>query len=124
MASVEEVPLTETPEASVEAPEPTVEPTSTAEPEPVQAKPKAKAKAKMGRPTGSKDVKPRAKPKPKIQRKVSIAPRQEYYDDSESSADEATLQELQTLQLIRSVRAFDAGKISRKNQMYANWFGR
>ena len=53
MASVEEVPLTETPEASVEAPESTVEPTSIVEPEPVvEAKPKAKAKAKMGRPSG------------------------------------------------------------------------
>ena len=139
MADVQEIPLSTIPEDVQEQSEVDVEDPKPQEEEPVQEevieptpKAKAKAKAKMGRPPGAKDTKQRAKPKPKakIQRQISREiPRQttqyeESDDYSESSADEASLQELNALQLMRSIRAYDQGRAQRKQAKYASWFGR
>lgn len=132
MADVQEVPLSAIPEDTQEPDTDIIEDTETQAAETAQeeiiATPKPKAKAKMGRPPGAKDAKPRAKPKPKakIQRQISRAITQQYEesDDSESSADEATIQELSALQLMRSIRQYDQGRAQRKQQKYASWFGR
>ena len=129
MTDVQEVPLSaileDTQEDSTDIIE-DVEPQTV--PEEIIATPKPKAKTKMGRPPGAKDVKPRAKPKPKaqIKRQISRSIPQQYEesDDSESSADEASLQELNALQLMRSIRAYDQGRAQRKQAKYASWFGR
>ena len=78
-----------------------------------------KAKAKMGRPVGKKDTKQRAKPKPKA--KIVAAP---VYESESSEEDEATLQELHALRMMRSIRAYDNSRQERKVQRYASWFGR
>ena len=130
MADVLEVPLSAIPEDTQEDSTDIIEDTEPqmveTVPEEIIATPKPKAKAKMGRPPGAKDVKQRAKPKPKAAQQRNI-PRQtmqyEESDDSES-ADEATLQELSALQLMRSIRQYDQGRAQRKHQLYASWFGR
>ena len=133
MADVQEVPLSTIPEDTQEVSTDVIEDTEPQLVETVQeeviATPTPKAKAKMGRPPGAKDVKPRAKPKPKakIQRQISREiPRQAQYEESDDSesADEATLQELSALQLMRSIRQYDQGRAQRKQQKYASWFGR
>ena len=93
---------------------------------PEKVKPKAKARGKRG-----PDKTPRAKPKPKAKAvTASIPPITTSYresiieQDSESSADEATLQELHSLQLLRSIRAYDQNRNNQKNLKYASWFGR
>ena len=130
MADVQEVPLSaileDTQEDSTDIIE-DVEPQTV--PEEIIATPKPKAKAKMGRPPGAKDTKQRAKPKPKakIQRQISRSIPQQYEesdDSGSSSADEASLQELNALQLMRSIRAYDQGRAQRKQAKYASWFGR
>ena len=131
MADVQEIPLSAIPEDTQEVSTDIIEDTEPQVVETAQEEiittPKPKAKAKMGRPPGAKDTKQRAKPKPKakIQRQISRAIPQQYEesDDSES-ADEATLQELSALQLMRSIRQYDQGRAQRKQQKYAPWFGR
>ena len=99
------------------------------EPEEVVAKPKAKSQSRtgrpMGRPIGKKDTKVRAKPKPKAkahvqERAVELA----RLDSESSSEDEATLQELHALRLMRAVRSYDQSRLQRKTNKYASWFGR
>ena len=80
-------------------------------------KPKAKARGKRG-----VDKKPRVKPKPKA-RKVITQPIQES-SESEESVDEATLQEIHSLNLLRSIRSYENQRINNKQRMYASWFGR
>ena len=89
------------------------------QPAEITPKPKPKARGKRG-----PDKKQRAKPKPKARavRVQNIPTTVE--DSSEESADEATLQEIRSLHLLRSIRAYDSQRIARKNQMYASWFGR
>ena len=82
----------------------------------------AKSKAKMGRPTGKKDAKPRAKPKPKA--KARVQERVVEPDMESSSEDEASLQELHALRLMRAVRSYDQSRSQRKTDRYASWFGR
>ena len=85
--------------------------------EPVE-KAVAKPKAKMGRPVGKKDAKPRAKPKARVQERA-VEP-----DTESSSEDEASLQELHALRLMRAVRSYDQSRLQRKTDKYASWFGR
>ena len=75
-----------------------------------------KARGKRG-----PDKRPRAKPKPRV-RTVEKAPVRE--ESSDDSPDEATLQELHSLNLLRSIRAYDSQRHARKQQLYASWFGR
>jgi hypothetical protein len=82
----------------------------------------AKPKAKMGRPTGKKDAKPRAKPKPKA--KARVQERAVESDTESSPEDEASLQELHALRLMRAVRSYDQSRLQRKTDRYASWFGR
>ena len=98
-------------------------------PEAVEAVEKAvaKPKAKMGRPVGKKDTKVRAKPKPKPKARVQEAYMQERAvepDTESSSEDEASLQELHALRLMRAVRSYDQSRLQRKTDQYASWFGR
>ena len=94
---------------------------------PPETRPVPKARGKRG-----PDKKPRAKPKPKARVVRESALREEtargasrYVESSEEeSADEATLQELHSLNLIRSIRAYDSQRHVRKQQLYASWFGR
>ena len=93
---------------------------------PPETRPAPKARGKRG-----PDKKPRAKPKPKARRSTCIAPlalerapQNILEESSEESADEATLQELHSLNLIRSIRAYDSQRHVRKQQLYASWFGR
>ena len=81
------------------------------------AKPKPKARGKRG-----PDKKQRAKPKPKA-RAVVVQPVEEESSEEES-ADEATLDEIRSLNLLRSIRSYESQRHSRKNQLYASWFGR
>jgi hypothetical protein len=82
-----------------------------------QTKPQAKARGKRG-----PDKKARAKPKPKA--KPRIAPVVVYEDESsDESVDEATVQELHSLHLLRSVRNYESQRHARKQQLYASWFG-
>ena len=120
MSDIEQVPLAEILE------EPSVDTTGLPAdiPETLPEAPpqvKAKAKAKMGRPIGKKDAKPRAKPKAKAKQRTIVPPSPE---DSESSDDGASTQELHALDLIRSIRAYDVSRLNRKKQKYASWFGR
>ena len=93
----------------------------------IDVKPKAKARGQRG-----KDKQTRAKPKPKpkakapTMRQSSLSKNQSMMieEESESSADEATLHEIHSLNLIRSIRAYDNSKHIRKQQLYASWFGR
>ena len=85
-----------------------------------QAKPKARGKR-------GPDKRTRAKPKPKAKTKhrepiLQIETIPQY--ESESSADEASIQELHTMQLIRSIRAYDQTRKNQKHEKYASWFGR
>ena len=89
--------------------------------EPVE-KAVAKPKTKMGRPIGKKDAKPRAKPKPKA--KARVQERAVEPDTESSSEDEASLQELHALRLMRAVRSYDQSRVQRKTDRYASWFGR
>ena len=82
------------------------------------AKAEPKARGKRG-----PDKQPRAKPKPKARAVVEKAPVQEV-ESSDESADEATLQEIHSLNLLRSIRAYESQRHARKQQMYASWFGR
>jgi len=93
-------------------------------PEAVEAVEKAvaKPKAKMGRPVGKKDTKVRAKPKPKP--KARVQERAVEPDTESSSEDEASLQELHALRLMRAVRSYDQSRLQRKTDQYASWFGR
>ena len=91
-------------------------------PEATEEERPAKSKAKMGRPTGKKDTKPRAKPKPKA--KAVVEQRLYTISESSSSEDEASLQELHALHLMRAVRSYDQTRLQRKNDRYASWFGR
>ena len=92
-----------------------------------ETRPKAKAKSRGMR---GPDKKPRAKPKPKARSTriappaLERAPQNILEESSEESADEATLQELHSLNLIRSIRAYDSQRHVRKQQLYASWFGR
>ena len=91
--------------------------------EPVEEAPKPKAKARGKR---GPDKAPRAKPKPKVKQreKVLTPPVEQIESDSSESADEATLQEIHSLNLLRSIRAYESTKQARKQQLYASWFGR
>jgi len=82
----------------------------------------AKPKPKMGRPVGKKDTKVRAKPKPKA--KARVQERAVEPDTESSSEDEASLQELHALRMMRAVRSFDQSRLQRKTDKYASWFGR
>ena len=85
----------------------------------------AKPKAKMGRPVGKKDTKVRAKPKPKAKARVQErAVELARLDTESSSEDEASLQELHSLRLMRAVRSYDQSRLQRKTDKYASWFGR
>ena len=130
------VPIVEVPVETVDDNAPT-EPLETIQegyiPEAVEekavAKPKAKSQSRtgrpMGRPIGKKDTKVRAKPKPKakahVQERVVELARLE---SESSSEDEATLQELHALRLMRAVRSYDQSRLQRKTDKYASWFGR
>ena len=82
-------------------------------------KPKPKARGKRG-----PDKAPRAKPKPKAAQRETVLAPPEIESDSSESADEATLQEIHSLNLLRSIRAYESTKQARKQQLYASWFGR
>ena len=82
-------------------------------------KPKPKARGKRG-----PDKAPRAKPKPKAAQRETVLAPPEIESDSSESADEATLQEIHSLNLLRSIRSYEATKQNRKQQLYASWFGR
>ena len=90
--------------------------------EQTQVKPKAKPKARGMR---GPDKKPRAKPTvrpPAIthtRQREAIVTQQE---SPESSADEATMAELRSLQLLRSIRAHDNHRATRKQNLYSSWF--
>ena len=86
--------------------------------ETVEEPPKAKAKARGKR---GPDRKTRAKPKPKA--KVTMQRIQESESESES-ADEATLQEIHSLNLLRSIRAYESQRVNNKHRLYSSWFGR
>ena len=92
---------------------------------PTTAKPKAKSRGKRG-----PDKAPRAKPKPKARagakERVQITPPVEHIieSDSSESADEATLQEIHSLNLLRSIRAYESTRTARRQQLYASVFGR
>ena len=116
--SVEEQPLEETTEPEVPEPSQLERQESVLEVpiETVAPKPKPKARGKRG-----PDKQPRAKPKPKA--RAAVAPIVEE-SESEESADEATLQELHSLNLLRSIRQYESQRHSRKQQLYASWFAR
>ena len=127
------VPIVEVPVETVDDNAPT-EPLETIQegyiPEAIEeeavAKPKAKSQSRtgrpMGRPVGKKDTKVRAKPKPKA--KARVQERAVEPDTESSSEDEATLQELHALRLMRAVRSYDQSRLQRKTDKYASWFGR
>ena len=73
---------------------------------------------------GKKRLKQRAKPKPKAAQRETVLAPPEIESDSSESADEATLQEIHSLNLLRSIRAYESTKQARKQQLYASWFGR
>ena len=83
------------------------------------AKAEPKARGKRG-----PDKQPRAKPKPKARVVVEKAPAAVQEESSDESVDEVTLQELHSLNLLRSIRAYESQRNVRKQQMYASWFGR
>ena len=124
---VQEIPLStvdvqEIPVSREDVQEPLQEP---AQEGPTTAKPKAKSRGKRG-----PDKAPRAKPKPKARagakERVQITPPVEHIieSDSSESADEATLQEIHSLNLLRSIRAYESTRTARRQQLYASWFGR
>ena len=97
-------------------------------------RPKAKAKARGKR---GPDKKPRAKPAPRPPTRMSetssirdaqhssstrgAAP-SALQESSDSSADEATMSELRSLQMLRSIRAYDQNRATRKQDLYSSWF--
>ena len=118
---VEETTELEVPEVKLERQESVLEvPIETIAP-----KPKPKARGKRG-----PDKQPRVKPKPKA--RAAVVPSAEHgrkrasaeESESEESADEATLQELHSLNLLRSIRQHESQRHSRKQQLYASWFAR
>jgi hypothetical protein len=115
LISERETPISERP---VESERVTPQETLPSAPEDI---PKAK---KMGRPVGKKDAKPRAKPKPRPKAQSVERRTQPVAYESSSSEDEASLQELDTLRLMRAVRAYDQTRDHRKASTYASWFGR
>ena len=133
MAEVDEQIEEVSPEEEETAPGPVVErvaeipleqPVVTEEPESkTPIKPKAKARGQRG-----KDKQPRAKPKPKARvKRVQEVQVQEYEvseSSSEESPDEATMEQIRAMHLIRSVSSFHQARQDRKRQMYASWFGR
>ena len=94
--------------------------------EPVEAveavEPVVKAKAKARGKRGPDKIK-RIKPKPKARVAVPKQPVMEE-ESSDESVDEATLQEIHSLNLLRSIRAYDNRRIQQKQNLYASWFGR
>ena len=130
MGDIQEIPLTsELAEPQIEAPETLPQGEESAAPVPPAheeasaAKPRPKAR---GRPKGSNDTKPRAKPKPKARVIKDVIPVEQQIQDSssESSADEAVMQEIHALSLIRSIQAYDRARQGRKQHQWASWFGR
>ena len=115
LLSERETPISERP---VESERVTPQETLPSAPEDV---PKAK---KMGRPVGKKDAKPRAKPKPRPKAQPVERRTQPVAYESSSSEDEASLQELDTLRLMRAVRSYDQTRDHRRSATYASWFGR
>ena len=82
--------------------------------------PRAKARGQRG-----KDKKQRAKPKPKAKSKVVVKETPIAYESSsESSADEATIDEIRALNMIRSIRSYHQTRDDQRRQLYASWFGR
>ena len=119
--TIQEIPLTEAPEQpqSEEIPDPDI--ASPAVPlGGEKPKPKAAPKARGKR---GPDKKPRAKPAPRA-KVVSPIVEPPVESESEESVDEPTMQELHALTLLRSIRAYDQGRRSRKEQLYASWFSR
>ena len=99
-------------------------PAAVEEERPAVEKAVAKPKPKMGRPVGRKDTKVRAKPKPKPKARVQERIVEQHLDTESSSEDEASLQELHALRLMRAVRSYDQSRLQRKTDKYASWFGR
>ncbi len=120
--TIQEIPLTEAPEQpqSEEIPDPDISLEAPPPPPLVRAKSKAASKARGKR---GPDKKPRAKPAPRA-KVISPIVEPPVESESEESVDEATMQELHTLSLLRSIRAYDQGRRSRKEQLYASWFNR
>ena len=119
--SIQEIPLTDTPEQtqSGESPDPDISLEAPPPPPLVRAKSKAAPKARGKR---GPDKKPRAKPAP---RKPSpIVEPLTIESESEESVDEATMQELHALSMLRSIRSYDQNRRSHKEQLYASWFNR
>ena len=120
--TIQEIPLTDTPEQtqSGESPDPDISLEAPPPPPPpplVRAKSTPKARGKRG-----PDKKPRAKPAP---RKPSpIVEPLTVESESEESVDEATMQELHALSMLRSIQNYDQNRRSRKEQLYASWFNR
>ena len=116
--TIQEIPLTDAPEQpqSEEIPE--------APPPPPLARAKSKATPKARGKRGP-DKRPRAKPAPRAKAVVSpIVEPQIAESESEESVDEATMQELHALSMLRSIRSYDQDRRTRKQQLYASWFNR
>jgi len=90
------------------------------EPETIEVLPKPKAKPKARGMRGP-DKKPRAKPAITHTRQRETIVKQQESPES-SSADEATMSELHSLQLLRSIRAHDNNRNTRKQMLYSSWF--
>ena len=85
---------------------------------PEQPKAKAKARGKRG-----PDKKPRAKTIPRPTPIITTRMREtSIQESSDSSADEATMSELRSLQMLRSIRAYDQNRATRKQDLYSSWF--
>jgi len=125
MAEVEEEHVEEVPEVAENVSEPVAETTEkvteiplSPEPDAKPEKPKAKARGQRG-----KDKQPRAKQKAKAQI-VKEAVIEYETEESEPSADEAALEEIRALSLIRGIANYHQHKRSQKQALYASWFGR
>ena len=126
MAEVEEEHVEEVPEVAENASEPVAETTEKVTEIPLSEpdattdtiKPKAKARGQRG-----KDKQPRAKQKAKG-KTVREAIIEYETEESEPSADEAALEEIRALSLIRGIATYHAHKRSQKEALYASWFGR
>ncbi len=117
--TIQEIPLTDTPEQtqSGESPDPDISLETPPPPPLVRAKSTPKARGKRG-----PDKKPRAKPAPRKSSPIVEPPVVE--SESEESVDEATMQELHALSMLRSIRNYEQNRRSHKEQLYASWFNR
>ena len=125
---------TETPTAASTAAPTDATPTDVAPTEPVVPK------KRTGRPKGSKDTKPRARPKarpaadarPKARPAVDALPVDPPSDDASVDAsvdasadgDDATLREIGMMHLLRSVHQYRGAQQDKRQKLYAGWLGR